>query len=259
MGSSPGRARRRRRGCASTRASFAPRTTRGRSWSTTASPSTRCSTFDALARQAYIAIYNAETDAEYRPVIESLLGEIAGHTEPIEPGLNWYSTYIFITARDSVTPYHMDREMNFLLQIRGTKTVKLWDPYDDDVMSPVVKDQLLADRNEPRPTYKPSFEHKAMTFELAPGLGVHHPFIAPHLIKTGRELSISLAITFRTQRSDIWTDAHRFNHLLRKRLGLPTGAVGRLAALDAAKAHLLRLSRHARKLLRPERAPLVRS
>jgi len=27
-----------------------------------------------------------------------------------------------------ITPYQMDREMNFLLQIRGTKTVPLWDP-----------------------------------------------------------------------------------------------------------------------------------
>src|SRR5213078_1776903 len=162
-------------------------------------------------RQAYIAVYNAETDPEYRPVIEGLLGEIAAHTEPIEPGLNWYSTYIFITAHDSVTPYHMDREMNFLLQIRGTKTVKLWDPRDPEIMTPAEKDQLLAQRHEPRPTYKPSFERKAMTFELAPGLGVHHPFIAPHLVTTGKQLSISLAITFRTQRSDVWTDAHCFN------------------------------------------------
>jgi len=37
------------------------------------------------ARQAYVAVYNAETDPEYRPVIEGLLGELAGHTEPIEP------------------------------------------------------------------------------------------------------------------------------------------------------------------------------
>ena len=27
---------------------------------------------------------------------------------PIEPGMNWYSTYIFISTQDSVTPYHMD-------------------------------------------------------------------------------------------------------------------------------------------------------
>jgi len=149
--------------------------------------------------------------------------------------------------------------MNFLLQIRGRKTVKLWDPHDDEIMSAVDKDLLLAARDEPRPAYKPSFDAKAMTFELAPGLGVHHPFIAPHLVKTGRELSISLAITFRTRRSDIWTDAHRFNHLLRTRLGLAPLPVGRLPALDATKARLLRLSRHARQLLRSDRLPLFRS
>jgi hypothetical protein len=206
------------------------------------------------ARQAYIAIYNAETDPEYQPVIEGLLGEIAAHTERIEPGLNWYSTYVFITARDSVTPYHMDREMNFLLQIRGAKTVKLWDPRDPEIMTPAQKDQLLAQRREPRPTYKQAFERKAMTFELAPGLGVHHPFIAPHLVTTGKQLSISLAITFRTHRSDVWTDAHQFNHRLRRRLGVAPGAVGNLGVVDATKAGIIRLSRQARRLLRPDRA-----
>jgi Cupin-like domain len=210
---------------------------------------------DAIERieeeQAYIAIYNAETDPAYRPVIEGLLGEIAAKTEPIEPGMNWYSTYIFISARDSVSPYHMDREMNFLLQVRGTKTVKLWDPRDPEIMTPAQKDQLLADRDEPRPTYNPAFERKAMTFALAPGLGVHHPFIAPHLVTTGRELSISLAITFRTHRSDVLTDAHRFNHGLRSRLGVAPVAVGSLDLVDATKASILRLSRQARRLLRP--------
>jgi hypothetical protein len=200
-------------------------------------------------RQAYIAIYNAETDPEYGPIIEGLLGELAAHTEPIEPGMNWYSTYIFISARDSVTPYHMDREMNFLLQVRGTKTVKLWDPRDDEIMTPAQKDRLLSEVGEPRPTYRPSLERKAMTFELAPGLGVHHPFIAPHLVTTGRELSISLAITFRTHRSDVWTDAHRFNHRLRRRVGLALGTVGQLGMLDATKAGLVRLGRRTRRAL----------
>lgn len=48
-----------------------------------------------------------------------------------------------------------------------------------------------------------------MTYELAPGLGVHHPFIAPHRVHTGSEASISLALTFRTRHSDIWTDVDR--------------------------------------------------
>ena len=177
----------------------------------------------------------------------------AAHTEPIEPGLNWYSTYIFITAHDSVTPYHMDREMNFLLQIRGTKTVKLWDPRDPEIMTPAEKDQLLAQRHEPRPTYKPSFERKAMTFELAPGLGVHHPFIAPHLVTTGKQLSISLAITFRTQRSDVWTDAHCFNHRLRSRLGVAPGNVGSRGVIDATMAGIIRMGGQARRLLHSSR------
>ena len=39
------------------------------------------------ARQAYIAIYNPERDAEYRPVIEELVGEVASQTESVEPGM----------------------------------------------------------------------------------------------------------------------------------------------------------------------------
>ena len=202
-------------------------------------------------RQAYIAVYNPESDPEYRPAIEGLLGEIAARTEPLEPGLNWYSTYIFISAHDSVTPYHMDREMNFLLQVRGTKTVKLWNPRDPEIMTPAQRDKFLTERGEPRPPYRPSFDRKAMTFQLTPGLGVHHPFIAPHLVKTGGQLSISLAITFRTHRSDVWTDAHRFNHRLRRRVGVSLGTVGELDAIDATKAGLMRLSRRARRLLSP--------
>jgi hypothetical protein len=145
----------------------------------------------------------------------------------------------------------MDREMNFLLQIRGTKTVKLWDPHDDEIMSAEQRDRLLTEREEPRPPYRPSFERKAMVFELAPGLGVHHPFIAPHLVTTGPRLSISLAITFRTDRSDLWTDAHRFNHRVRRRLGTGLGVVGRSGVLDATKAGIVRLGRQAKRLLGP--------
>lgn len=194
------------------------------------------------ARQAYIAIYNPERDPGYRPVIEGLLGELAQHTEVLDPGLNWYSTYIFISAKDSVTPYHMDREMNFLLQIRGSKIAQLWDPADDEVMSPAEKERLMMGRE--RPVYRPSLAGKAMVFPLEPGVGVHHPFIAPHIVHTGPELSISLAITFRTALSDVWSDAYRFNHKLRA-LGLNPGRVGASPWLDRGKAMGLRLARRA--------------
>lgn len=195
-------------------------------------------------RQAYICINNPELDARYKPLIEGLIGEIAAQTDAMDGDMTWYSTYVFISARDSVTPYHMDRELNFLLQIRGSKTVYLWDPADEEIMSPAEKDLLLA-RSGARPSYKPSFEAKAMRYVLEPGLGVHHPFIAPHRVHTGPALSISLALTFRTRHSDMQTDAHRFNARMR-RLGLEPGAVGKHDFVDRAKSELARISQRVR-------------
>lgn len=198
-------------------------------------------------KRAYICINNPELDAGFRPLIEGLLAEVAAQIDSLDPWISWYSTYIFISTRDSVTPYHMDREMNFLLQIRGAKTVHLWDPSDSEIMTPAQKDLLLAHTGG-RPAYKPSIESKALTYELRPGLGVHHPFIAPHRVHTGSELSISLALTFRTRQSDRWTDAHRFNARMRG-LGLHPVPVGRSVAVDLAKSGLARISHRVRHKL----------
>ena len=49
-------------------------------------------------RQAYVVVNNPENDREYRPIIEGLLGELACCTDSLEPYMNWYSTYLFISA-----------------------------------------------------------------------------------------------------------------------------------------------------------------
>jgi hypothetical protein len=179
-------------------------------------------------RQASIRINNPEFDAEYRQIIEGLLAEVAAQVDPMDPRMTWYSTYVFISARDSTTPYHMDREMNFLLQICGGKKVCLWDHADDEIMTDEPKDSLLAHAGS-RPAYRPCFESKAAVFQLQPGLGVHHPFIAPHRVHAGSELPISpLVVTFRTKRSDTWTEAHIFNSHMQC-LGLKPVPVGQHA------------------------------
>lgn len=209
-----------------------------------------------VERQAYICINNPERDPEYRPIIEGLIGEVASQIHDLDPWITWYSTYVFISTRDAVTPYHMDREMNFLLQVRGTKQVYLWDQDDAEIMSPEQKDLLLS-RIGNRPVYQPSFEDKAMLYTLRPGIGVHHPFIAPHRVHTAGELSISLALTFRTRQSDMWTDAYRFNARLRK-LGLHPSPIGRHAWLDRAKCGLARAGQRVHRLLaRDELEPEV--
>jgi hypothetical protein len=207
------------------------------------------------AKRAYIAIYNPEKDPEYKPVIEGLLGELGLAAQGLEPWFNWYSTYIFVSANDSVTPYHMDREMNFLLQIRGRKTVQLWDPRDSGVMTPAQRDFLFSYADDSRPTWHDGLPKLANVFELRPGLGVHHPFIAPHLVTTGPNVSVSLAITFRSPRSDIWSDAHVFNYKLR-RFGLGRIPVRENDLVDATKAGCIRALRRARATFKGQ-APQV--
>ena len=37
---------------------------------------------------------------------------------------------IFVSSPGAVTPFHMDHEHNFILQIRGNKKLYTWDPMD---------------------------------------------------------------------------------------------------------------------------------
>lgn len=205
-------------------------------------------------RSGYLMVSNAERDDEYRGVMEEILGEIALATEARDPGITWYSTYIFLSAEASLTPYHMDRELNFLLQIRGEKCVQLWDRADPEVMTAAQKDELLAYASEQRPPFRESFAHKAQRFVLRPGLGLHHPFIAPHVVETTSDLSISLAFTWRTRRTDRWTAAHTWNHRMR-RLGLRPLAAGEHPLLDRAKSAAMNVLRQVKKTVRPRPRP----
>ena len=142
----------------------------------------------------------------------------------------------------------MDREMNFLLQIRGTKSAELWLGYDDAVMTSAQRDHIFSYDDDARAKYRDDLDARVQRFELVPGLGVHHPFIAPHLVRTTSQISISLAITFRTPRSDIWSDAHRFNERILRPLHLPAGSVRRSATVDMTKAAMFRMVRSAHRL-----------
>jgi hypothetical protein len=202
-----------------------------------------------IENRTYIAIYNPEIDELYRGPIEQIVGDIGHKIGALDSTINWYSTYIFLSTCDSVTPYHMDREMNFLFQIKGRKTAMLWNRFDDRVMSSSQRDALLGNRRVTRPTYNVALDAFAKVFALEEGCGLHHPFIAPHLISTHSECSISLAVTYRTVLSDTWSDAHTCNHFIRK-LGLTPSPVGLNTSRDQHKA---RLAKAGRKLIRPLR------
>jgi hypothetical protein len=68
-------------------------------------------------------------------------------------------------------------------------------------------------------------------------------------VRNASELSISLAVTFRTVRSDTWTSAHQSNHRVR-RFGMQPTAVARHALLNCVKAGTMKLAEAGRGTLR---------
>ena len=203
--------------------------------------------------RAYACLYNPERDAEFRPLTDRLLADVAVACAEVGDAVTWYSSYVFLSTEASVTPYHMDREMNFLLQVQGCKDDWLWDPNDPAVLTEAQKDALLA-YDGSRPPYDAAIESRAQRFELRPGTGIHHPFIAPHRVHTQDTLSVSLAFTFRTDRSDRATAIHRFNQRLR-RIGMQPAPVGEHTTRDALKAGSIGLARRGRRLVQALRRP----
>ena len=197
--------------------------------------------------RASITINTPEKDPKYRPLINEILDEIRVFTDGLDSPMTYSAAYFFVAAPGSVTPYHMDREMNFLIHLRGPKIIRLWDAR---VLGEEERDVLFTRRDLPRPRYRTELDAQAMTYDLAVGTGIHHPFIAPHWAKTGDELSISLAVTFRTERSDRITRLHTINHALR-RMGLRPPAVGASELRDELKWSLYKRCEPALLALKP--------
>ncbi|HOZ25686.1 MAG TPA: cupin-like domain-containing protein, partial [Thermomonas sp.] len=147
--------------------------------------------------------------------------------------------YVFISAPNSITPFHFDRASNFLLQIRGSKQVSVFKPWDDRVISPVEYERRGAD--EPTAVrWKPESAAFGTTYTCGPGDALHIPFAAGHHVRNGPDdLSVTLSIFFNHRRSRDQLQALRFNNRMRKLLapwGMTPARVGQVDALDACKS-----------------------
>lgn len=196
---------------------------------------------------SWMVLKNVEQDPEYRDVLHDCLDEMKPLVDQIAPGMRVRQAFIFISSAGSVTPFHIDPENNFLLQIRGNKRVQLFDAEDRSVMTEEQLEKFFtgAHRNMP---YKPEFENRGAWYELNPGDGLHFPVAAPHWVKNGSEVSISFSITFQTDSSQRRQSLHRWNNGLR-RMGLSPRNVGQLHWVDELKFSAIRCGRLAKKLM----------
>ena len=183
---------------------------------------------------SWMVLKRVEQDGEYGELLDRCLDELAERAGPALPRMQRREGFIFLSSPGAVTPFHLDPEHNFLLQVRGSKTVSMWDRDDRFVLPDAELEKFYAafvHRNLP---WQDIFQTTAWTVPLQPGQGLHFPVAVPHWVKNGPEVSISFSITFRSDDSERRALVYRANARLRK-LGLSPRPPGESIILDRTK------------------------
>ena len=94
--------------------------------------------------------------------------------------------------------------------------------------------------------WRDDYASKGRPFDLAPGRAVYVPVKAPHWVKNGPEVSISLSVTWRSEWSYREEYARAMNALLR-RAGLRPAAPGRYPRQNHVKSFGWRVIDKARR------------
>ena len=205
-------------------------------WGTTPKPDmTIPETIDRIETAgAWLVLKHVEQNPAYKALLdeyEAFVREIAG-----PEGAKLLSNaemLVFITSPKRKTPYHFDAEVNFLVQIQGSKDLWVCDPMDRSVTTEEEIERYYA-VSITAGTFKPHAEMAARKFTLDPGDAVHIPTHGAHWVQNHNEVSISLSLNMEFPD---WKHAHvyRANHYMR-RLGVTPRPPGSSMIADRSKA-----------------------
>jgi hypothetical protein len=182
-----------------------------------------------------------EADPNYADVLGEFIRDLADVTgRDLLSEISWSSLTVFMASPGIVTPYHIDHESNFLLQVQGEKDVSLFDQDDRAVLSDIEIERFYAGDVEAA-RYKPNLQERGTVYHLTPGMAVHHPPLAPHLVRNGDSVSVSVSIGFCTRTLDRRAKVYQFNSLLR-RAGLRPAGPSQSKFRDGVKAGVIEMA-----------------
>ncbi|HEY4254057.1 MAG TPA: cupin-like domain-containing protein [Roseomonas sp.] len=197
---------------------------------------------------AWLVLKHVEANPAYKMLLdeyEAFVRDIAGPEG--SRLLHNAEMLVFITSPRRKTPYHFDAEINFLVQIQGSKDLWVCDPMDRNVTTEEEIEQYYT-VSISAGTYKPHAETVARQFTLHPGDAVHIPTHGAHWVQNHDEVSVSLSLNMEFPRSR-YADVYRANHYLR-RLGLSPRPPGGSAFIDRSKAAAMNSLRQVKSLVR---------
>jgi len=157
--------------------------------------------------KAWLSLLNVQTDPLYRQLIDEVMDGIRPLVETKDPNMTYRAGWIFVSSPHTITPFHFDKEHNFILQIYGQKTIYVWEPDDLQVASSSARDRFHARHDRDSIVWKEEFRDRAHRFVVGPGDGAYMPSTAPHLVEVGDDPSITISFTY-------YTDSTRRDSLL---------------------------------------------
>lgn len=183
---------------------------------------------------SWIAMKNIEQVPEYFALMNQLLQPLKEieHFDLKHAGS--FESFIFASSPAAVTPYHMDPEQNFLMQMNGSKKVFVVNREDQETVpfTEIEDFYYTGSRNRKMPLA--AFQ-KAEVFQLNPGDVLYIPPSSPHWVEvTSSTHSISLSVTFRTPATNRREKYFRANGDLRRR-GFSPAKIGQSNGLDFVK------------------------
>ena len=197
---------------------------------------------------AWIIMKHVETDPRYKVVLNEWADFVRTVAGPKGAKLlRNPEMLVMITSPHRVTPYHFDAEINFLVQIHGSKNLWVCDPLDRTITTEEEIERYYSVAVNAG-TFKEHAEEKAAKFDLTPGDAVHIPTHGAHWVKNDDNVSVSLSLNFEYP---AWyqADVYRANHFLRRR-GIRPWPPGRSILFDRVKALTTKGVRSIRRLLR---------
>ncbi len=193
---------------------------------------------DIANAKAWMSLLNVQADPAYRTLVDEVLDAVRPMVQAHDPGMCFRGGWIFISSPGAVTPFHIDHEHNFILQIRGKKRLYTWDPFDRLVLPEQGLEQFHEHNSRALVLWREDFRSRARVFDLHPGMGGYMPSTSPHMVENGDQPSITVSFTYYTDATRRREMLYRGNARLR-RWGIAPAQVGSSPVGDALKAGVL--------------------
>lgn len=177
---------------------------------------------DIRNASAWMSLLNVQTDDVYRTLVDEVLDEVKPEVDRIDPGMCYRGGWIFVTSPKTVTPFHMDKEHNFITQIHGHKRLYVWEPDDIQAVSEEARDLFHYSHSRDLVAWSDALRARARIFDLEPGVGAYMPSTAPHLVENGDGPSITMSFTYYSDETRRCSVLHKLNQKLRLKGAHPT-------------------------------------